>query len=191
MLGRKFIFYYFSSCILMETLEVSVDTARRQLGFVRLSTSQKGHGLLALPPESWCWPSHLIYLAYKMWQVSHQEIPAQQQWVPGQAGGQWHEQGLSLGQHPLWGLWPWMLASESVARRACILDSAKRLQISCSRGLQGTGSPDSLSQYHGYGGTWKAPGNAEHQETGQEPSAPASSPGNFLENVVSSHFFFF
>ena len=84
-----------------------------------------------------------------------------------------------------------MLASESVARRACILDSAKRLQISCSRGLQGTGSPDSLSQYHGYGGTWKAPGNAEHQETGQEPSAPASSPGNFLENVVSSHFFFF
>lgn len=35
MLGRKFIFYYFSSCILMETPEVSVNTASRQLGLCK------------------------------------------------------------------------------------------------------------------------------------------------------------
>lgn len=33
MFGRKFIFYCFASCILMEMVEVSVETARRQLGF--------------------------------------------------------------------------------------------------------------------------------------------------------------
>lgn len=33
MFGRKFIFYDFASCILIDMVAVSVDTARRQLGF--------------------------------------------------------------------------------------------------------------------------------------------------------------